>query len=296
MAKKGFGKIMALATIAGAAAVGISYLKKYKSFNKELEKEFHDFEGDEQDFFDDEDENQEEDGPFTADDSDFEDDDPFEEDEGISFSSADPTEEEGQPSRKYISLHADAYDVKLAAKDIFAAAGEMAGAAKNVLKDTAVILTDTAFEAAQAAKDAAQIARAKLGEKADSYRERQAAKEKESQEGSKDANPSPQKEEELSQDGVPQKPAAQNSEEDAGATSKEPYAAAESAGITIESEDSDEILLAKSMAANEEPAPIAGTAMLDAKNPDSTLEAIKPEKTQKAAPDGELTTVVEEID
>ncbi len=172
----------------------------------------------------------------------------------------------------------------------------MAGAAKNVLKDTAVILTDTAFEAAQAAKDAAQIARAKLGEKADSYRERQAAKEKESQEGSKDANPSPQKEEELSQDGVPQKPAAQNSEEDAGATSKEPYAAAESAGITIESEDSDEILLAKSMAANEEPAPIAGTAKLDAKNPDSTLEAIKPEKTQKAAPDGELTTVVEEID
>ena len=209
MAKKGFGKIMALATIAGAAAVGISYLKKYKSFNKELEKEFHDFEGDEQDFFDDEDENQEEDGPFTADDSDFEDDDPFEEDEGISFSSADPTEEEGQPSRKYISLHADAYDVKLAAKDIFAAAGEMAGAAKNVLKDTAVILTDTAFEAAQAAKDAAQIARAKLGEKADSYRERQAAREKESQEDSKDANPSPQKEEELSQDGVPQKPATQ---------------------------------------------------------------------------------------
>lgn len=44
MSKKGFGKLVTLAAIAGAAAAGISYLKKYQSFNKELDEEFHDFE------------------------------------------------------------------------------------------------------------------------------------------------------------------------------------------------------------------------------------------------------------
>lgn len=44
MAKKGFGKFIAFAAIAGAVAAGISYLTKYKSFHKELEEDFHDFE------------------------------------------------------------------------------------------------------------------------------------------------------------------------------------------------------------------------------------------------------------
>ena len=48
MAKKGFGKFVVLAAAAGAAAAGISYLRKYKSFNDELEEEFHDFEGGEE--------------------------------------------------------------------------------------------------------------------------------------------------------------------------------------------------------------------------------------------------------
>ena len=61
MAKKGFGKVLAVATVAGAAAAGISYLKKYRSFNKELEEEFHDFEGEDDEdledlFFEDEEE------------------------------------------------------------------------------------------------------------------------------------------------------------------------------------------------------------------------------------------------
>ena len=43
MAKK-FGKLMVLATIAGAAAAGISYLTKYRSFNKELDEDFPEFE------------------------------------------------------------------------------------------------------------------------------------------------------------------------------------------------------------------------------------------------------------
>ena len=49
MSKKGLGKLMALTAVAGAAAAGISYLKKYHSFNKELDKDFHDFEDDEED-------------------------------------------------------------------------------------------------------------------------------------------------------------------------------------------------------------------------------------------------------
>lgn len=42
--KSGLGKFIAFATIAGAVAAGISYITKYKSFNKELEEDFHDFE------------------------------------------------------------------------------------------------------------------------------------------------------------------------------------------------------------------------------------------------------------
>ena len=42
--QKAFGKLAALLTIAGAAAAGISYLTKYRSFNKELDEDFHDFE------------------------------------------------------------------------------------------------------------------------------------------------------------------------------------------------------------------------------------------------------------
>lgn len=45
MAKKQFGKIAALAALAGAA-VGITYFLRYKSFHEELEEDFHDFEED----------------------------------------------------------------------------------------------------------------------------------------------------------------------------------------------------------------------------------------------------------
>lgn len=47
MGKKGFGKFVALAAIAGAAAAGISYFKKYRSFNKELDEDFRDYEDEE---------------------------------------------------------------------------------------------------------------------------------------------------------------------------------------------------------------------------------------------------------
>ncbi|WP_252198410.1 hypothetical protein [Clostridium sp. MCC353] len=47
MAKKGLGKFVAFAAIAGVVAAGISYFTKYKSFHDELEEDFHDFEGEE---------------------------------------------------------------------------------------------------------------------------------------------------------------------------------------------------------------------------------------------------------
>lgn len=50
MAKKKFGKFVALATVSGVIAAGISYFLKYKSFNSELDEDFHDFEGDDDEF------------------------------------------------------------------------------------------------------------------------------------------------------------------------------------------------------------------------------------------------------
>ena len=47
MAKK-TNKILILAAAVGAAAAGISYFTKYRSFSKELDEDFHDFEDDEE--------------------------------------------------------------------------------------------------------------------------------------------------------------------------------------------------------------------------------------------------------
>ena len=46
MAKKHFGKLLTLAAIVGAAAAGVSYVLQYKSFHKELDEDFHEFEDD----------------------------------------------------------------------------------------------------------------------------------------------------------------------------------------------------------------------------------------------------------
>lgn len=119
MAKNGFGKFVAFAAIAGAAAAGISYALRYKIFHSELEKDFHEFE--------------DEDGPSES-----------EEDENLSSDAR-------QTDRNYIALHASKDEFKVAAKD-------MAEATRNVLKDAGVILSDTAHEAVSAAVDTAHIA------------------------------------------------------------------------------------------------------------------------------------------
>ncbi len=45
MAKFGIGKILALGAVAGVAAIGVSYYKKYQKFNRDLDEDFHEFEG-----------------------------------------------------------------------------------------------------------------------------------------------------------------------------------------------------------------------------------------------------------
>ncbi|WP_313073688.1 hypothetical protein [Lacrimispora sp.] len=113
MAKKGygFGKFVAFATIAGAVAAGISYFTKYKSFHKELEENFHDFEDDGND----------------------------------DISKIDST-----MNRNYVSLNANKDELKIAASDMADAAKDAAVAAKNLVKDAANIVSDTAKEAASA--------------------------------------------------------------------------------------------------------------------------------------------------
>ena len=44
MAKNHIGKVLAFVAGAGAAAAGIAYFARYKSFHKALERDFHDFE------------------------------------------------------------------------------------------------------------------------------------------------------------------------------------------------------------------------------------------------------------
>ena len=108
---------MAFATIAGAVAAGISYFTKYKSFHKELEEDFHDFEDDGND----------------------------------DISKIDST-----MNRNYVSLHADKDEFKVAAADMADAAKDAAFAAKNLVKDAASIVNSTAREAASAVADTAK--------------------------------------------------------------------------------------------------------------------------------------------
>lgn len=119
MAKRGLGRFVAFAAVAGAAAAGVSYVLRYKTFHKELEKDFREFEEDE-------------------------------EAEG----QADQMEDQADSrklNRSYISLNSSKDELKLAAKD-------MAQATRNVLKDAGSILSDTAHEAVSVAVDTAHLA------------------------------------------------------------------------------------------------------------------------------------------
>lgn len=43
MAKKGWGKFVAFAAVTGAVAAGVSYVLQYKTYHRELEKDFREF-------------------------------------------------------------------------------------------------------------------------------------------------------------------------------------------------------------------------------------------------------------
>ena len=119
MAKKGLGKFVAFAAVTGAVAAGVSYVLQYKTYHRELEKDFREFEDGGEDRTD-------EDG-------------------------TDRTIDTRSLDRNYISLSSSKDEFKVAAKD-------MAQATKNVLKDAGSLLSDTANEAVSAAVDTAQIA------------------------------------------------------------------------------------------------------------------------------------------
>lgn len=110
--KKRLGETVALAAVSGAVAAGVSYVLQYKTYHKELEKDFREFE-------EDEDSELKKDG------------------------SEDSTFESAKVNRNYISLTSSKDEFKVAAKD-------MAQATKNVLRDAGSLFSDTAHEAVSA--------------------------------------------------------------------------------------------------------------------------------------------------
>ena len=105
----GFKKLMFWATVAGAAAAGVSYILKYKEYQRELEGEFNDFE-----------------------------------DELSDYKTEDAT-----ANRKYTALKSTTDEFVTAAKDTANSAKGMASAAKEMLKDVAKDNAKPLFEKAK---------------------------------------------------------------------------------------------------------------------------------------------------
>ena len=133
MAKKGWGKLVALAAVSGAVAAGVSYVLQYKTYHKELEKDFREFEEDE-------------------------------DSEANEASAEDSSFETAKVNRNYISLTSSKDEFKVAAKD-------MAQATKNVLRDAGSLFSDTAHEAVSAAVDTAHIALNSMKAKKEEWKE-----------------------------------------------------------------------------------------------------------------------------
>lgn len=116
--KKKFGKILALVTAAGAVAAGVSYFLKYKSFHKELDQDFHDFESADEDDFD---------GTL-------------------------PHESE-TASRNYVPLGEKKADIQEAAEEITKEVKEAASETVDAVADAAKTAADTAEDAAKTASE-----------------------------------------------------------------------------------------------------------------------------------------------
>lgn len=123
MSKKKFGKFVALATVSGVIAAGISYFLKYKSFHDELDEDFHDFEGDDE------------------------------------FDGSLPHASE-TPNRTYVTLSEKADEaaglVKDSADHAAEAAKKVTGHVVDAAREAVVHAVDTARDAAHLSADAAQ--------------------------------------------------------------------------------------------------------------------------------------------
>lgn len=117
MAKKHWGKFVAFAAVAGAVAAGISYVLQYKTYHKELEKDFREFE----------------DG------------------EDVSEDSEDHTIDPRSANRNYIALSSSKDEFKVAAKDIASATKNVLKDAGSILSETAHEAVSAAVDTAHIA-------------------------------------------------------------------------------------------------------------------------------------------------
>lgn len=108
-----FGKFVLFTVTAGTVAAVVAYVLQYKAYQKELEKEFPRFDG----------ENKEN------------------------------LRERYEKSRNYTALKSNRDDFVVAAKDTANAAKGMASAAKEMIKDVANIISDNVSAASDVAKD-----------------------------------------------------------------------------------------------------------------------------------------------
>lgn len=125
MAKKSFGRLLALAAVIGTTAAAVSYYLKYRSFSKELDEDFHDFE------------------------SDFEDEDEFDAEETAEI-----------PQRNYVTLSQKTAVAKEVLKDAADKAAHSARNAADIVKETVKTMADKAKaagkEAAEKTEDAVE--------------------------------------------------------------------------------------------------------------------------------------------
>ncbi len=128
MSKNKWGKLLVFAAVVGTTAAAVSYYLKYRAFNKELDEDFHDFEGD---FEDDEDE-----------------------------------EEANAPERTYVKLSQKTAKAKEAIKGATGQAVNKAKNAATIVKETVKNVTDKAKNTGKEAAETAGEAAEKLADKA----------------------------------------------------------------------------------------------------------------------------------
>lgn len=117
MSKKGWGKFVAFAAVAGAVAAGVSYVLQYKTYHNELEKDFRE----------------------------------FEDSDGAEAEASDRTIDPRKADRNYISLSSSKDEFKVAARDMASATKNVLKDAGSLLSDTAHEAVSAAVDTAHIA-------------------------------------------------------------------------------------------------------------------------------------------------